>query len=151
MEANWGGERVLRPTSPTSQTLPPWPPSPPEGPPRGTNCARRNATTPLPPRPPRTWMAASSRKIKAAGGCGEAPDRDGGVRPGGTGASLLRGGAVGGGGAFGGGRARGGRRGRAGCRQHVHEGAAPPTVLELHDPALLGEEGVVLAAADVGA
>src|ERR1700687_2229344 len=43
------------------------------------------------------------------------------------------------------GRGGGGGAGRRGSHDHVHEGALAATVLELHHPSLLGEQGVVLA------
>src|SRR3954451_10413014 len=76
---------------------------------------------PLPPRPARTWIEASSMKAKAGGigRRGEAPARER--------RSCLFGG------------------------EDVHELAAAAPVLELDDAVDLREQGVVLAPADVEA
>src|SRR6185295_8572579 len=79
---------------------------------------------PLPPRPPRTWIVHSSTKIKAG------RVREGPGRP--SPAALLDGG-----------RGLGGK--------DVDELAVPAAVLELDHAVDLGEEGVVLAAADIRA
>src|SRR5690349_12874523 len=101
--------------------LPPRPPSPPEGPPRGTYFSRRNARQPLPPSPALMRMRASSRN------CIEKPSPGYGRRPLGIGTVELLG------------------------RLDVDKLAHAAPVAEIDHAGHLGEQGIVLAPADVEA
>src|SRR3954447_19657938 len=119
--------RVLRLAWATRYMLPPGPPSPPSGPPRGTNFSRRKLSAPRPPWPAATWIATSSTNIRRR------------VRR-----PALQ--AL-------------GRSWKPGLqtRRSLCEGfdrddtAARAVVRERHGPVDLGEERVVLAAADIEA
>src|SRR5579864_2541889 len=113
---------------------PPLPPSPPEGPPRGTNFSRRKAMQPLPPSPALTRILASSMNM------GKVFDQTKKPRP--EGEAAWRG------------RPRPRCSGTFDClldfhRLDHHELAHRSLVQELDAPSDLGEERIVLAAADV--